>query len=47
MRALKGVDFTGMDVIEVAPPHDHAEMTSNAVAMIAQEILCLKAYARG
>lgn len=47
LRALKGVDFTGMDVVEVAPPYDHAEMTSNAAAMIALEMLCLKAWARG
>ena len=47
LRALKGVDFTGMDVVEVSPPYDHAEMTSNAAAMIAIEMLCLKAWARG
>lgn len=47
LRALKGVEFTGMDVVEVSPPYDHAEMTSNAAAMIALEMLCLKAYARG
>jgi agmatinase len=47
LRALKGVDFAGMDVVEVSPPYDHAEMTSNAAAMIAAEMLCLKAWARG
>ena len=47
IRALKGVEFVGMDVVEVSPPYDHAEMTSNAAAMVAIELLCLKAYARG
>jgi agmatinase len=47
IRALKGMDFKGMDVVEVSPPYDHAEMTLNAAAMIAAEMLCLKAWARG
>ncbi|MCP5081377.1 MAG: agmatinase [Alphaproteobacteria bacterium] len=47
IRALKGADFVGMDVVEVSPPYDHAEMTSNAAATIAIELLCLKAWARG
>ena len=36
-----------MDVVEVSPPFDHAEMTSTAAAIIAVEMLCLKAWARG
>jgi agmatinase len=47
IRAMKGLDFKGMDVVEVSPPYDHAEMTSNAAAMIAAEMLCLKAWAKG
>ncbi|UXX81664.1 agmatinase [Roseovarius pelagicus] len=47
LRAMKGMDFAGIDVVEVSPPYDHAEMTSNAAAMVAIELLCLKAYARG
>jgi agmatinase len=47
LRALKGMDFTGMDVVEVSPPFDHAELTANAAAIIAIELLCLKAHARG
>ncbi len=46
LRALKGVDFAGMDVVEVSPPFDHSEITANAAAMIAIEMLCLKAWAR-
>jgi agmatinase len=47
LRELKGLDFVGMDVVEVSPPYDHAEMTSNAAAILAAEMLCLKAWARG
>jgi agmatinase len=47
IRELKGADFLGMDVVEVSPPFDHAEMTSNAAAMVAAELLCLKAWAKG
>jgi len=47
IRALAGIDFAGMDIVEVSPPYDHAEATANAAAMIAYELLCLKAWARG
>jgi agmatinase len=47
IRELKGLDLAGMDVVEVSPPYDHADVTANAAAMIACELLCLKAYARG
>lgn len=47
IRALKGMDFKGMDVVEVSPPYDHAEMTTNIASIIAVEMLCLKAWARG
>ena len=47
IREFKGIDFAGMDVVEVSPIYDHAEITSNAAVMIAIEMLCLKAWARG
>jgi agmatinase len=47
LRAMKGMEFTGMDVVEVSPPYDHSDLTSNAAALIAVELLCLKAHARG
>jgi len=47
LRALKGMDFAGMDITEVSPPYDHSEITANAAAMLAIEMLCLKAWARG
>ncbi len=47
IRELKGIDFVGMDVVEVAPAYDHGEITANAAAMLGLEILCLKAWAKG
>jgi len=32
-----------MDVVEVAPAYDHAEMTSLAAASVALDYLCLRA----
>ncbi len=34
---------TGMDVVEVAPAYDHAQVTSLAAATLAMEMLCLYA----
>lgn len=28
IRALKDLNFTGFDVVEVAPPYDHSEITA-------------------
>lgn len=41
LRALQGVRIVGADVVEVAPAYDHAEITANAGAHIAAELLCL------
>jgi agmatinase len=43
LRALRGINLVGMDVVEVAPPYDHAEVTALAGATIAVEMLCLYA----
>jgi agmatinase len=43
IRRLEGIDLIGMDVVEVAPPFDHAEITSLAGATIALELICLMA----
>ncbi|WP_270934941.1 agmatinase [Falsiroseomonas oryzae] len=40
LRRIGGVDFRGMDVVEVAPAHDVAEITALAAATIAWEYLC-------
>ena len=41
MRRLRGVQFIGMDVVEVCPAYDVAEITALAGATIAWEYLCL------
>ncbi len=51
IRGLVGINLVGMDVVEVAPAYDHAEITALAAAQIAIELLCLyaecKALRRG
>ena len=47
IRRLDGINLIGMDVVEVAPPYDHAEITSLAGATIALELICLMARVRG
>jgi agmatinase len=46
LRRLAGIDFRGMDVVEVCPPYDHAEITALAGATLAWEYLALRAPAR-
>ena len=43
IRRLLGLNFVGMDVVEVAPAYDVAEITALAAATIAWEYLCLLA----
>ncbi len=35
LRGLRGINLVGMDVVEVAPPYDHAEVTALAGATLA------------
>ena len=44
LRGLRGINLVGMDVVEVAPPYDHAEVTALAGAILAMEMVCLYAY---
>ena len=44
LRGLRGINLVGMDVVEVAPPYDHAEVTALAGATLAMEMVCLYAY---
>ena len=46
LRTLKDLDIVGMDVVEVAPAYDHAEITALAAATIALEMLYLEASKR-
>jgi len=41
LRRLNGVNFSGMDMVEVAPAYDHAEVTALAAATLVYEYLAL------
>ena len=43
LRRLAGLQFIGMDLVEVSPPYDVAEITALAGATMAWEYLCLLA----
>jgi agmatinase len=47
IRRLTDINFVGMDMVEVSPPYDHAEITSLAAASLIMEYLCLRAWQRG
>jgi agmatinase len=47
LRLLGDIEFTGMDLVEVSPPYDHAETTSLAACALMLEYLCLKAWQQG
>jgi agmatinase len=47
IRRLKSVNFVGMDMVEVSPPFDHAEITSIAASALVMEYICLKAWQKG
>ena len=44
--SLAGAHLVGADVVEVAPAHDHAEMTTVAAAHVAFELLALMLLGR-
>jgi agmatinase/guanidinopropionase len=43
MRGLKGLNLVGMDLVEVSPPYDHADVTAILAANLVFEFLCLVA----
>ncbi|MCL4169432.1 UNVERIFIED_CONTAM: hypothetical protein GTU68_064421, partial [Idotea baltica] len=43
IRGLQGLNIVGMDVVEVSPPYDHADITALAAATIGLEMLYLLA----
>lgn len=47
IRGLKGLNLVGMDLVEVSPAYDHAEITAIAAATIAHDWLCLLAEQKG
>ena len=46
LRGLGSIDWRGMDVVEVAPAYDHADITAIAAAAVAQHYLGLLDAAR-
>ena len=47
IRGLGSLNLIGMDMVEVSPPFDHAEITALAAAHIAHDWLCLLAEKKG
>ncbi len=47
VRGLGSLNLVAMDVVEVAPPYDHAEITALAAASVAHDWLCLLAEKKG
>lgn len=47
IRRLTDVSFAGMDIVEVSPPYDHADITAIAAASLVMEYVCLRAWQRG
>jgi agmatinase len=48
LRALRGINLVGADVVEVSPPYDGpGQQTSLAAANVAYELLSLRALAQG
>lgn len=43
LRGLRGLNLAGADVVEVAPPYDHAELTGIAAAHVAYDLVTLMA----
>ena len=47
IRKLTNVNFIGMDLVEVSPPYDHADITSIAASALVMEYICLRAWQKG
>ena len=47
LRGLGEINLIGMDIVEVSPPYDHAEITALAAATLAHDYLCLLAVKKG
>ena len=46
MRGLTGINFIGMDIVEVSPTYDISAITAFAASQLALEYLCLKSYGK-
>lgn len=43
LRGIRGLPIVGLDVVEVAPAYDHAEVTALAAANIAYDVIAMMA----
>lgn len=43
LRGIRDIDFVGMDIVEVAPDYDPAEITALLAAQLGLEYLCIQA----
>jgi agmatinase len=46
LLGLAGLPIVGMDLVEVSPSYDHAQITALAGATLASDLLCLYLYGR-
>lgn len=46
VRRLGALDLVGMDLVEVSPPYDHAEITALAAATLVHDFICMQAVKR-
>lgn len=46
LRNLEGIRLIGADIVCVAPPYDHSDITALAGASVAQDLMCLMAKNR-
>jgi agmatinase len=44
LKRLAGIDFRGMDLVEVAPAYDQAEITALAGSAVIWQYLCLQPF---
>ena len=47
LQSLGDLNLIGMDIVEVAPAYDHAEITALAAATLGYNYLCLIAQIKG
>jgi agmatinase len=47
IRSIGGLNLIGLDVVEVSPPFDHAEISALAAATVAHDWLCLLSQKAG
>lgn len=44
IRDLQYIDIVGLNLVEVAPAYDHAEVAALAVASLLMDFICLRTH---